>query len=448
MASSQRTIVVLDIKPYEAAADLEALAARILALEIPGVQWFPEIPEYVPLETDGDRRRIIPIGYGVSKLRLSCIIEDGMLEAEELGETIEDTDADEVVQSVDIAELVPCEVGEGGGGGGGADAAAGTEGIAATMARLEEADAATAATRALLPPVPRNLQPLQPCSLEEGVSAAVDTLRSDGAVRLNGVLAPELAERCLEQIEAQLLAQTEAAEAAAAGTAGKSFGNVYARKCRYDMYLQNEDAYRQALCSMLGEGGALGGLFSALFGGLPCVFHELSALVSDSGSAEQPIHPDSKWTANPILYTCFIALQDVEEPMGPTLCIPGTNTQASHKAHTVTEDSKREFLERSEYRQALLRKGDVMVMDSRTLHCGGANCSGCLEAEGGSGGGEAKRRVLLYFTLRSPLHSMDEDEEYSAAMGGASMGDADYPSDGSLHEMYHGATFLSTADFA
>ena len=34
-----------------------------------------------------------------------------------------------------------------------------------------------------------------------------------------------------------------------------------------------------------------------------------SALVSDSGSGAQPVHSDSKYTPDPILYTCFIALQ-------------------------------------------------------------------------------------------------------------------------------------------
>ena len=104
-----RSFVVLDIKPYEAEADLDALADRILGLDVPGVQWFEQIPAHISL-ADDESRRIIPIGYGVSKLRLSCIIEDDMLEVEELGEAIEDTDDEEVVQSVDIAEVVPCGV--------------------------------------------------------------------------------------------------------------------------------------------------------------------------------------------------------------------------------------------------------------------------------------------------------------------------------------------------
>jgi hypothetical protein len=41
------------------------------------------------------------------------------------------------------------------------------------------------------------------------------------------------------------------------------------------------------------------------------------------------------------------------------------------------------------YRRSLLKKGDAVVMDSRTLHFGDANESS-----------EGKRRVLLYFTIR------------------------------------------------
>ncbi len=88
------------------------------------------------------------------------------------------------------------------------------------------------------------------------------------------------------------------------------------------------------------------------------------------------------------MYTVFIALQDIEEDMGATIFLPRTNSRDSHTQH---KGSKKDiFLAGCEYRQGLLKKGDLTVMDSRILHCGDSNYS--------------KRRVLLYFTLKNPLY--------------------------------------------
>jgi len=256
---------------------------------------------------------------------------------------------------------------------------------------------------------------------------AVATLLEEGVVRLNSVLSPELCDLCLATIEANLLAADyDGGAVNSIGGRNVGFGNVFSRQNRFDMYLKNEGVFKQALGQILGA--AVGDVFRHFYDGRPCDFHELSALVSDSGSASQPIHPDSKFTEHPILHTCFVALQDIDATMGPTLFLPGTNNRDSHDQFTSTDSATTKLPSSLEYRHALLRKGDCTIMDSRTLHCGTENRSG--EVKGDIG----KRRVLFYFTLRSPLHSVN---------GLGSDKDSDYPPDNSLFPGLR----ISTAEF-
>ena len=238
------------------------------------------------------------------------------------------------------------------------------------------------------------LTELESSSSDEIVKAAA-LLASNGIIRFRSLLSPEICDECLKRINAELILADHDKRTGTYDLSG--FGKVHSRSARYDMYLENDGIYHDALKDMLRRGSTLERLFGLLFSGLPSVFHEFSALVSDSGSSRQPIHPDSKYTAKPILYSCFVALQDVDETMGPTWFLPSTHTEASHGQYNNSNSGdKNAFLTSCEYRKATLRKGDVAVMDSRTLHCGGPNVS------------ESSRRVLMYFTLRNPHHSAQE----------------------------------------
>ena len=65
----------------------------------------------------------------------------------------------------------------------------------------------------------------------------------------------------------------------------------------------------------------------------PHRLYELSALVSEPGAPRQPIHPDNPHQERAPLLTCFVALQDISAPMGPTIFLPGTNTAEAHAAY-------------------------------------------------------------------------------------------------------------------
>jgi ectoine hydroxylase-related dioxygenase (phytanoyl-CoA dioxygenase family) len=150
----------------------------------------------------------------------------------------------------------------------------------------------------------------------------------------------------------------------------------------------------------------------------PGVFHEFSALVCDPSADSQPIHPDASYTDDNLapLWTVFVALQDVEWNMGATVFLPRTHQKHVHAdLNTADPDAKNSMLAHAEYRRSTLKAGDCAVMDARTLHFGSANLS-------------QNRRVLLYFTIRNPLHGQT---------------DADFPKCGSLFAGLH----MTTADF-
>ena len=267
--------------------------------------------------------------------------------------------------------------------------------ITATMLRLatkhEERDVKqreAASARVLL-----HLEATQPGG------EAFNTLQRDGVLRLNEICSGDLCDRLLADINANLAREVAAKNPQLVET---GFGPVLCRESRADMYLPNPvtttaegQIYHEVLASMFSSSSSpLSLLFHQVFDGHDSSFHEFSSLISDSGAASQPIHPDTQHDSSEAgfsvcgpMYTVFLALQDVDEEMGPTIFLPRTNNQQAHEAvKSENESTKADFLAGCEYRMALLRKGDCAIMDSRCLHMGAANYKG--------------RRVLLYLTLR------------------------------------------------
>jgi hypothetical protein len=287
-----------------------------------------------------------------------------------------------------------------------------TQVIADTMKRLQlKTEEASLKSKEILDN--RTVLDLQPTEGSDGVDsssfskaeAAATVLKDDGVVRINKVLSSSLASSCLEKIQHIFEMGGHVNDLDDNDRETSGFGNVFSRENRYDMYLRNEGVFNDALHSLFENGSILGSLFDILFDGRSGVFHEFSALISDPGSACQPIHPDSTFTETAQLFTCFIALQDITQEMGPTTFLPRTHTRSCHESHQATDGSRYEFLASCEYRQSLLGRGDVAIMDSRTMHYGGANISD-------GHGFTNEQRALMYFTIRNPLHSetgMEED---------------------------------------
>lgn len=82
-----KSIILFEVKPYEAETDLDALAAKILAIDLDGLVWKSEYKKE-------------PIAYGVFKLIIGVVVEDLKVSVDDLTEKIEAFEDE--VQSVDI----------------------------------------------------------------------------------------------------------------------------------------------------------------------------------------------------------------------------------------------------------------------------------------------------------------------------------------------------------
>jgi len=235
-----------------------------------------------------------------------------------------------------------------------------------------------------------------PAALKKEGKAHAKVLKKDGVVRIDKVLSSDQADKMREYISA--LRQTSAAEV----ESGKvhslhRFANVLLRKDRCDLTLPlgQDDVIADLLNELLRESAA-GQTIKALLG-QGSVLYELSCLVSDPGSQRQNLHPDTPYFQgkDAVLYTCFIALQDVRQDMGPTVWLPGTHTAEAHEAFRDDnspseggESRKDELIRTTPSVLGLLPKGSCAIFDSRLLHCGTSNVS------------ESDSRALLYFSFK------------------------------------------------
>jgi ectoine hydroxylase-related dioxygenase (phytanoyl-CoA dioxygenase family) len=146
--------------------------------------------------------------------------------------------------------------------------------------------------------------------------------------------------------------------------------------------------------------------------------YELNCFMSKSGARRQLVHADQVFgppgqgldDAEPALITCFVALQDVDATMGPTIWIPQTHNRPAHnqfytpdndksydgnddeEGTKVAESSKERLLKSRPSVIGTLPKGSCVVFDPRTLHCAGANT--CTDPD--------KTRALFYFSFKHP----------------------------------------------
>lgn len=145
------------------------------------------------------------------------------------------------------------------------------------------------------------------------------------------------------------------------------------------------------------DSGNVGAVIDRVLGP-DAVLFELAALISDPGSARQNVHPDhacSDTSSQPLVLTCFVALQMIDTTMGPTIWIPKTHTSDMHarfqrrRVEDVFADgSPKDILLQSmpHVVGAPMSAGSCGLFDSRLLHAGTANTSAS--------------RVLFYFSFK------------------------------------------------
>lgn len=84
-----KSMVTLDVKGWDDETDMEELLANVKKIEMEGLLW--------------GGHQFIPVGFGMKKLQINCVVEDDKVLMDDLTENIE-ADEDHV-QSVDIAAM-------------------------------------------------------------------------------------------------------------------------------------------------------------------------------------------------------------------------------------------------------------------------------------------------------------------------------------------------------
>ncbi|ORY66373.1 elongation factor 1-beta [Pseudomassariella vexata] len=84
-----KSIVTLDVKPWDDETDMVALEKAVRSIEKDGLVW--------------GGSQLIPIGYGIRKLQINIVVEDEKISMDDLSEEIQEFD--DYVQSTDIAAM-------------------------------------------------------------------------------------------------------------------------------------------------------------------------------------------------------------------------------------------------------------------------------------------------------------------------------------------------------
>jgi translation elongation factor EF-1beta len=82
-----KSLILWEVKPWEAETDLDEMAKLILAIHMDGLEWKTEYKKE-------------PIAYGVFKLVIGAVVEDEKVSTDDVQEKIEAFE--DYVQSVDV----------------------------------------------------------------------------------------------------------------------------------------------------------------------------------------------------------------------------------------------------------------------------------------------------------------------------------------------------------
>merc|ERR1712236_99894 len=84
-----KTSVLFDVKPWDDETDMDKMLECCKTIEMDGLLW--------------GASKLVPIGYGIKKLQLMCVVEDAKVSIDELQEKMQEFE--DYVQSVDVAAM-------------------------------------------------------------------------------------------------------------------------------------------------------------------------------------------------------------------------------------------------------------------------------------------------------------------------------------------------------
>jgi len=229
--------------------------------------------------------------------------------------------------------------------------------------------------------------------VEQGVARINDRLSKDTAASLLEFVNGYLEEALTTKVEDMTLEEIYKQQS--------YFADVREKLNRWDLLLplEESEAVQQALWELLVEDTVLSDSIESILGPTAQLY-EMGSLISDPGSERQLLHADYNYQPDfqpdiPPALTCFVALQDIDASMGPTIFLPSSATEEYHGEIAMGQDDeygdgnhKSQLLTKSTNFLATLHTGDCALYNPMTLHCGGANRSD-------------KRRVIFYFSFKN-----------------------------------------------
>jgi elongation factor 1-beta len=84
-----KSVVTLDVKPWDDETDMAALEAAVRSIEKDGLTW--------------GASKLVPVGFGVKKLQINLVVEDEKISVADLEEEIQEFE--DYVQSTDVAAM-------------------------------------------------------------------------------------------------------------------------------------------------------------------------------------------------------------------------------------------------------------------------------------------------------------------------------------------------------
>ncbi|KAK7045410.1 Translation elongation factor 1 beta [Paramarasmius palmivorus] len=84
-----KSVVTLDVKPWDNETDMEALESSVRSIEEDGLVW--------------GASKLVPIGYGIRKLQMTLVVEDEKVSLDDLQEKI--AEFEDYVQSSDVVAM-------------------------------------------------------------------------------------------------------------------------------------------------------------------------------------------------------------------------------------------------------------------------------------------------------------------------------------------------------
>jgi len=211
---------------------------------------------------------------------------------------------------------------------------------------------------------------------------AAKELQTSGMLTVSGVLSKFSARRLSSHVVDSLARARR--QSGLISTPDPTLAQVLTPTNRWDHKLLLSSPVRAAMKEAL---VSLQSVLAEVIGGDACLW-EAAALVSLPGAPQQQCHPDAAWQQRAPAFVVFLALSNVTQEMGPTIVLPGTQTERAHDLFNGgnAAGTRKQLLCSRPHRAPCLKRGDALVLDARCLHCGGANYSRSM-------------RALFYFTF-------------------------------------------------